>query len=115
MFVGLALHLCSMLPWTIFVWFGVDCKSILLNLQVRRLGSHWPEMAGGTPNYAARLEALACSGPLRGAQIRWMGNGSSNVRDHPHRPNQDEPRTPGYCLSGNNPQNWILRSFYCGV
>jgi PAS domain S-box-containing protein len=28
---------------------------ILLNLQVQRLGQHWQEMSGGTPNYAARL------------------------------------------------------------
>jgi len=41
-------------PQAIFVWLP-GIVSILLNLQVRRLGSHWPEMAGGTPNYAARL------------------------------------------------------------
>lgn len=39
----------------IFVWLPGVIVSILLNLQVQRLGRCWPEMAGGTPNYAARL------------------------------------------------------------
>ncbi len=42
-------------PQAIFVWFPGVIVSILLNLQVQRLGRCWPEMAGGTPNYAARL------------------------------------------------------------
>ncbi len=39
----------------IVVWLPGVIVSILLNLQVQRLGRHWPDMSGGTPNYAARL------------------------------------------------------------
>ena len=39
----------------IFVWLPGVIVSILLNLQVQHLGRCWPEMAGGTPNYTARL------------------------------------------------------------
>lgn len=42
-------------PQAIFVWLPGVIVSILLNLQVQRLGMRWPDMAGGTPNYAARL------------------------------------------------------------
>ena len=42
-------------PQAIFVWLPGAIVSILLNLQVQRLGRCWPEVAGGTPNYAARL------------------------------------------------------------
>lgn len=42
-------------PKAIFVWLPGAIVSVLLNLQVRRLGMCWPNMAGGTPNYAARL------------------------------------------------------------
>lgn len=42
-------------PKAIFVWFPGVFVSVLLHLQVQRLGMCWPEMAGGTPNYAARL------------------------------------------------------------
>jgi len=42
-------------PQAIFVWLPATIVGILLNLQVRRLGEYWPEMAGGTTNYAARL------------------------------------------------------------
>lgn len=42
-------------PQAIFVWLPAVIVSILLNLQVQRLGRLWPDMAGGTPNYAARL------------------------------------------------------------
>lgn len=40
---------------TILVWLPGVIVSILLNLQVQRLGKRWSDMAGGTPNYAARL------------------------------------------------------------
>ena len=39
----------------ILVWLPGVIISLLLNLQVQRLGMHWSEMSGGTPNYAARL------------------------------------------------------------
>ncbi|PSB25710.1 PAS domain S-box protein, partial [Chlorogloea sp. CCALA 695] len=42
-------------PKAIFVWLPGVIVSVLLNLQVQRLGMHWPNIAGGTPNYAARL------------------------------------------------------------
>lgn len=39
----------------IFVWLPATIVGVLLNLQVKRLGEHWPEMSGGTPNYTTRL------------------------------------------------------------
>lgn len=39
----------------IFVWLPGVIVGTLLNLQVKRLGSRWTEMSGGTPNYTARL------------------------------------------------------------
>lgn len=42
-------------PQAMFVWLPGVIVSVLLNLKVQRLGKHWPDMAGGTPNYAARL------------------------------------------------------------
>ncbi|MDO8413675.1 MAG: PAS domain S-box protein [Gallionellaceae bacterium] len=42
-------------PQAIFVWLPLVVVGIMINLQVRRLAVAWPEMAGGTPNYTARL------------------------------------------------------------
>ncbi len=42
-------------PQAIWVWLPAMIVGTLLNLQVKRLGSHWPAMAGGTPNYTTRL------------------------------------------------------------
>ncbi|MBD1894514.1 SpoIIE family protein phosphatase [Coleofasciculus sp. FACHB-129] len=39
----------------IFVWLPGTILGILLNLQVKRLGRHFPDVAGGTPNYTTRL------------------------------------------------------------
>ena len=39
----------------ILIWLPGVIVSVLLNLQVQRLGRHWSDVAGGTPNYAARL------------------------------------------------------------
>ena len=39
----------------IFVWLPGVIVGILLNLQVKRLGAHWSQMSGGTPNYTTRL------------------------------------------------------------
>lgn len=49
-----AIH-ASLGPKAIFVWLPGILVGMLLNLQVQRLGMCWPEMSGGTPNYAARL------------------------------------------------------------
>ncbi|MEP6489652.1 ATP-binding protein [Microcoleus vaginatus GB2-A3] len=42
-------------PNAIFVWLPAVLLGVMLNLQVKRLGEHWPEMSGGTPNYITRL------------------------------------------------------------
>ncbi|MEJ6483333.1 amino acid permease [Nostoc punctiforme UO1] len=42
-------------PKAILVWFVGTIVSFLLNLQVQSLGRHWPDVAGGTPNYTTRL------------------------------------------------------------
>ncbi len=38
-----------------FVWLPGVIISMLLNLQVKHLGTLWPEMSGGTANYTVRL------------------------------------------------------------
>lgn len=42
-------------PQALLVWFPATIVSILLNLQVYRLGTHYPNLAGGTPNYTTKL------------------------------------------------------------
>lgn len=42
-------------PKAIWVWLPGVIVSMLLNFQVQGLAKAWPTMAGGTPNYAARL------------------------------------------------------------
>ncbi|MDO8413678.1 MAG: ATP-binding protein [Gallionellaceae bacterium] len=42
-------------PQAILMWLPLVVVGILINLQVRHMAAHWPEMAGGTPNYTARL------------------------------------------------------------
>ncbi|MCA1658013.1 MAG: hypothetical protein LC627_01805, partial [Verrucomicrobiaceae bacterium] len=37
------------------LWIPLCLGGILLNLQVKHLGSCWPDVAGGTPNYTFRL------------------------------------------------------------
>ncbi|PZV09924.1 MAG: PAS domain-containing sensor histidine kinase [Leptolyngbya sp.] len=39
----------------IYVWIPATLFGMLLNYQVKRLGSHFMDVAGGTPNYATRL------------------------------------------------------------
>lgn len=39
----------------LWVWLPGTIIGILLNLQVKQLGAAFPDMAGGTPNYATRL------------------------------------------------------------
>ncbi|MCU0515302.1 MAG: ATP-binding protein [Oscillatoria sp. Prado101] len=64
-------------PGALFVWLPGVIAGILLNLQVKRLGENWPEMAGGTPNYTARLlnnyPGLARYAAL-GYYISWISN-----------------------------------------
>ncbi|MBD2102483.1 response regulator [Leptolyngbya sp. FACHB-261] len=42
-------------PQAVFLWLPGVIVSVMLILQVQRLGQFWPDVAGGTPNYAARL------------------------------------------------------------
>ncbi|MCY7322474.1 MAG: hypothetical protein LH660_11915, partial [Phormidesmis sp. CAN_BIN36] len=42
-------------PQALLVWLPGVVVSILLNLQVKRLGQKWVGVAGGTPNYITRL------------------------------------------------------------
>jgi PAS domain S-box-containing protein len=39
----------------LLIWLPLVMVGMLLNLQVKRLGHLWPDVAGGTPNYATRL------------------------------------------------------------
>ena len=39
----------------IYVWIPATLFGMLLNYQVKRLGTHFMDVAGGTPNYATRL------------------------------------------------------------
>ncbi|MBI4785280.1 MAG: amino acid permease [Oscillatoriophycideae cyanobacterium NC_groundwater_1537_Pr4_S-0.65um_50_18] len=39
----------------IWVWLPGTIVGILLNLQIKRLGAYFPDVAGGTPNYITRL------------------------------------------------------------
>ena len=42
-------------PQAVWVWLPGTIVGILLNLQVKRLGTYFPDVAGGTPNYTTRL------------------------------------------------------------
>ncbi|WP_334790356.1 ATP-binding protein [Nostoc sp.] len=42
-------------PQAIFVWIPAVIFGMLLNYQVKRLGMHFMNVAGGTPNYATKL------------------------------------------------------------
>jgi PAS domain-containing protein/amino acid permease len=42
-------------PKAIWVWLPGVIVAMLLNFQVQRLAKAWPNVAGGTPSYAARL------------------------------------------------------------
>ncbi|PZV14611.1 MAG: hypothetical protein DCF22_08640 [Leptolyngbya sp.] len=39
----------------IWVWVPGAIVGVLLNLQVRHLGTHWQDMSSGMPNYTPRL------------------------------------------------------------
>ncbi|MEG4393356.1 ATP-binding protein [Microcoleus sp. BROC3] len=55
---------------------------MMLNLQMKRLGEHWPDIAGGTPNYTTRLlknyPALGLYAAL-GYYIGWAAGGAFNA------------------------------------
>ncbi|WP_232251333.1 amino acid permease [Oscillatoria acuminata] len=57
----------------IFVWIPAAMIGCLLNLQVQHLGMRWPDMSGGTPNYAARLLAKYPIAARYGAVGYWLG------------------------------------------
>src|SRR6476661_10668409 len=42
-------------PSAIFVWLPGIIMGMMLNLQVKRIGEYFPDMAGGTPNYTTRM------------------------------------------------------------
>jgi PAS domain S-box-containing protein len=42
-------------PQAIAVWLVGTLIGMLLNLQIKQLGSHYPDISGGTPNYLTRL------------------------------------------------------------
>lgn len=42
-------------PQAIWVWLPGTIVGMMLNLQVKRLGSYFPDVSGGTPNYTTRL------------------------------------------------------------
>lgn len=59
----------------IFVWIPAVIFGMLLNYQVQHLGNQFPDMAGGTPNYASKLlkqyPSLATYGAL-GYYFSWV-------------------------------------------
>lgn len=42
-------------PQAIFVWLPAVIIGMMLNFQVKRLGTLWSDVSGGTPNYTTRL------------------------------------------------------------
>ena len=69
-------------PGAMLVWFPGAIIGILLNLQVHRLGMHYPDISGGTPNYTTQLlkdnRFLACYGAI-GYFIGWVSVPSINA------------------------------------
>jgi signal transduction histidine kinase/DNA-binding NarL/FixJ family response regulator len=49
-----AIHV-ALATQAIFVWIPAALIGVLNNYQLKRLGMHWVDMAGGTPNYISRL------------------------------------------------------------
>lgn len=44
-------------PQAVWVWLLAALIGVLFNLQVKHLGTHYPTLSGGTPNYTTRLLA----------------------------------------------------------
>jgi PAS domain S-box-containing protein len=57
----------------IWVWIPCAIVSVLLNLQLKRLGTIWQDISGGTPNYATRLLADYPLLGKYGAIGYWLG------------------------------------------
>ncbi|MBC8124026.1 MAG: APC family permease, partial [Gemmatimonadaceae bacterium] len=60
--VGPGMH-AALGPQAIWIWIPAAIVGMLINFQAKHLGAAWPEVSGGTANYAARL--------LRGQP--WLG------------------------------------------
>jgi PAS domain S-box-containing protein len=57
----------------IWVWLPGAIVGVLLNLQVRHLGTRWQDMSGGTPNYTTRLLKNQSSLATYVAIGYWLG------------------------------------------
>ncbi|WP_189523617.1 ATP-binding protein [Nostoc sp. PA-18-2419] len=66
----------------IFVWIPAVILGMLLNYQVKRLGMHFINVAGGTPNYTSKLlhnyPGLACYAAI-GYLLNWVSYLSVNT------------------------------------
>ncbi|MEH2163619.1 MAG: ATP-binding protein [Nostoc sp.] len=66
----------------IFVWIPAVIFGMLLNYQVKRLGIHFVNVAGGTPNYATKLlqnyPGIACYAAI-GYLLNWVSYLSVNT------------------------------------
>ncbi|MCF2149830.1 ATP-binding protein [Desmonostoc muscorum LEGE 12446] len=66
----------------IFVWIPAVIFGMLLNYQVKRLGMHFINVAGGTPNYTSKLlenyPGLACYAAI-GYLLNWVSYLSVNT------------------------------------
>ncbi|MGI0492251.1 amino acid permease [Alkalinema pantanalense CENA528] len=60
-------------PNALWVWIPGTIVGVLLNLQVQQLGSYFPDIAGGTPNYAAHLLRRFPNLARYGAIGYWLG------------------------------------------
>ncbi|MBC1223356.1 amino acid permease [Nostoc sp. UCD121] len=69
-------------PQAIFVWIPAVIFGMLLNYQVKRLGMHFINVAGGTPNYATKLlqnyPGIACYAAI-GYLLNWVSYLSVNT------------------------------------
>lgn len=58
--------------WSLPMWAVVTAVGMFTNRQIRRLGETWPDMSGGTPNYAVRLLAPRSPGLARYAAMAYF-------------------------------------------
>ncbi len=65
-------------PQAIFVWIPAVILGMLLNYQVKHLGMHWGDVAGGTPNYTTKLWQRY-PGIARYAAIGYLLSWVSNI------------------------------------
>ncbi len=57
----------------ILVWLPASIVGFLLNLQVKKLGTYWQDVSGGTPNYTSRLLQHYPGLARYGAIGYWLG------------------------------------------